>query len=545
MKRILAISTIIALSVGYSYGQSMDWLCHPGQYTQIEYVGNDLFKVRGNSGQWGIVDAKGETKVELRYDSITPFVEHRCLLLDKSGRRLFGIVDDNGNLVKSFQNSEVYVTAYPHFKDGRLAFSDHTDYDGNPIYGYLNEKGSVAIEPRYYYASPFQDGIAAVQYPEHMDYGLINKSGTSAIVSDYEYPFISAPVDGQVVAITGTRKGGNALQLMRIDRNKLKKISTLENGINIYISDDYTSVECQNGNRYYIDNQWRISESSNKKVVLPTITPEPETVITESSQVLSKVATEGGMKITYLGNPIMDFTYPNISTFDKRYAVIKSADGKVGVLKLNPSASITIVPSDVPVTLFHNDMQEVLFDVKLVDVDASKIKWYRNDQGDLTRSQLEPNGDGWVLRMPYFAASEEYGVIRSENIDIAITYDGLDWMHQFVDVKSVHQPAFEISLKGSDTTNESGAATLMLSVKSLNAADNVNGLIHVPTIGDFRFAGKQKDIPIKVNVPTEGATKTFTYNVTVQENGCPSYSQSVSKRVSRPQKAKPAKKILK
>lgn len=531
MKKVLAILFGVTSGMASATAQSMDWLCHPGEYTQIQYVGGDLFKVRDQKGKWGLMHADGSMRVDARYDSITSFVENRALLLDKSGKRILGMVDPAGEIIKDFSTDEIYVSKYPNFKDGRLAFGHR-----NGLYGYMNDQGTVVIEPQYYLAAPFQNGVAAVQY-DNTYYGLINKAGRSVIVSNEHYPFISSPVNGMVLVIRGSRKGADQLAIMKIDKTSLKKQKVLEDGMNIWLSDDFTSIECQLGHTYHIDDQWRVTASSHN-AKLPPVQEEPTHVIPETSTILSKVATESGMKITYLGNPIMDYAFPDVSTFDKSYAVVRSKDGKVGVLKLNPSATITISSPDAPIVFYHNGQQEVILDVKLVDVDPSKIKWYRNDQGWLTHSTLNQVAGQWKLQMPYFKSSDSYGNEASETVDIAITYDGLDWMHQFVKVKSLHQPGYDVTLTGSDTTGESGNTTLTLSVKSSNGDSNARGTICINEGSPIAFTGGSKSIPLKVSVP-EKSTKTFTYSIEIKEDGCPTYTTSVAKSVRNPGKQPP------
>lgn len=530
MKKILVLLCVLAWSVTPVSAQSMDWLCHPGEYTQIQYVGGDLFKVRNMQGKWGLIHADGNTRVEVRYDSITPFVEDRALLLDKSGKRLLGLVDANGDLVKDFSAEEVYVTRYPNFREGRLAYGLK-----NGLYGYMNPAGATVIEPQFYMAAPFQNGIAAVQYVADRDeYGLINKAGRSVIVSNENYPFISTPVEGKVLVKKRSRKGADQLVIMRVEGTNLKKEKVLEDGMNIWLSDDFSTIECQLGHTYALDNQWRVVSSSHN-AALPQVPDEPSRVITESSTVLSKIASDGGMKITYLGNPIMDFAFPDVATFDKAYAVVRSKEGKVGVLKLNPSAAITINSPESPVVFCHNELKDVILSVELVDVDASKIKWYRNDQGWLTLSTLEQADGSWKLRMPYFKKADSYGNETSEIVDIAITYDGLDWMHQFVEVKSEHRPGYDVTLTGSDVTDDNGNATLTLHVKTSDGSTGAKGTVSVNGGNPIAFSGGNKSIPLSVAVP-EGNSRKFTYTVDVQEEGCPVYSTKVTKSVSNPQR---------
>lgn len=526
MKRFYAVSTIFALGVSFLRAQSMDWLCRPGDYSQIEYVGGDLFKVKTPQGKWGLLHSDGEMRIKATYDSITGFKEQRALLLDKSGKRLLGIVNSKGDMVKDFSKEDFSVSKYPYFKEGRLVVITK---DGS--FGYLNDQGIFVIEPQFYFAAPFQSGIAAVQYA-NTDYGLINKAGRSVIVSDEHFPYISSPADGKVLAIRGSRKGADQLVIMRIDGTSLKKDKVLEDGMNIWLSDDFSTIECQLGHTYHIDNQWRVSSSSHN-AQLPHFEPDLPLFITENTTVLSKVQSENGEKITYLGSPILDFPFQHVSTFDKSYAIVHSKDGKVGALKLNPSAAITINSSRPPVVFHHNELKDVILDVELVDVDPSKIKWYRNDQGWLTHSKLVQEDGGWKLRMPYFKASDTYDFELTETVDIAITYDGLDWIHQYVDVTSQHSPGYEVSLTGSDTTGENGKAVLNLHIKATETNGNPKGLIYINGEKPIHMENNIKTIPLNISVP-EGSSKIFSYLVEIKEEDCPTFSAKVSKKVNNP-----------
>ena len=114
MKKIILIFLML-ICTSYLMAQSMEWLCRPGIYSDIQYMGFDLFKVKDSMGKWGVVSAQGKEVLSVRCDSITHFVENRALVLDKSGQRIIGILDSNGSMVKSFEDEEIFTTSYPDY----------------------------------------------------------------------------------------------------------------------------------------------------------------------------------------------------------------------------------------------------------------------------------------------------------------------------------------------------------------------------------------------------------------------------------------------
>ena len=109
MKKI----TIVLLAILYvipSFSQTMEWHIKDN-YVDIQYMGNNLFKVKNSSGKWGVINEYGETTVEIQYDSITPIVENRALLLDATGQFLSGIMNEKGQIIKTYRRkSGLYST---------------------------------------------------------------------------------------------------------------------------------------------------------------------------------------------------------------------------------------------------------------------------------------------------------------------------------------------------------------------------------------------------------------------------------------------------
>ena len=429
----------------------------------------------------------------------------------------------------------------------------------NGLCGYLNYNGNISIQPKFYLAAPFQNGIATVQYADGDGYyGLINKSGGSAIITDVQYKFLSSMVNGLLYAVTSTRNG-DLLRVMELNGNQLKGVKRLESKMFVDLSDDFRYLMSQNGHHYFIDNQWRIS-GSNYNYKLPYELKDNFSFITESSELLSKQETKNGIQITYLGKPILEHAFNNVETYEKKYAIVSAKDKSIGVLKLNPSAGIEIIAPTRVVDFYHNPLpinlsanldeiaptQYVEAQVDLKDVNPSQLKCYINDNGYLRYAPLKKQGELWKLNLPYFYADTKFGNVVSNDIDVAITYDGLEWMHRRITISSKHESGFNVQLDGNSTTNSKGKGNIFINIKSINgiAASSANVEVSGPNIKIKQTIKDQMTIiPITVYVP-EGDSKTFSYTITIREEGCPTIKKTLSKTISNPNKKQKTEKII-
>ncbi len=100
-------------------------------------------------------------------DEIAPFSEGLAAI--RKGNQ-WGFMDKQGELVIDFRGdlhwnpdadtgkSDVTGTRYPMFRDGRCLITEKVE-DGIPVYGFIDTKGNVVIEPRYLNVYPFNDGL--------------------------------------------------------------------------------------------------------------------------------------------------------------------------------------------------------------------------------------------------------------------------------------------------------------------------------------------------------------------------------------------------
>ena len=124
MKKI-TIALLAILYVIPSFSQTMEWHIKDN-YVDVKYMGNNLFKVKNSNGKWGVINEYGETTVAIQYDSITPIVENRALLLDNTGQFLRGIINEKGQILNTSLNSQMsdnkIFISFPSFNEGMLAY---------------------------------------------------------------------------------------------------------------------------------------------------------------------------------------------------------------------------------------------------------------------------------------------------------------------------------------------------------------------------------------------------------------------------------------
>lgn len=540
--------------------QTMEWIHLPGKYLDIKYLGNDMFKVKGANNKWGILSSEGKMVVDTVQDSITSFVENRALILQGKENRIMRIINSEGETVQNFNDKKIYATNYPYFKEGLLSYKDESG-----LYGYINTQGKISINAKFNFAAPFQEGIATVRYSNNF-YGLIDKSGGNAIIDDKQFYFLSSLVEGHLLALTTYRKGGYLLRIMQLKGNKLVKTNhkQLEAKLNMNLSDDSSYLSCHNGHHYFIDSQWRIT-GANYQMELPYELKNDAPFVIESSELLSKQYIQNGYQITYKGNPILEQTFLEVIPFEKRYAIVKGKDKEYGILKLNSAANIEFKTLTEPVVFRHNpfplhtgkdkfvisksvlrgkkstmsnekDLENldlsryVGIDVGLTNVDISRIKCYINDNGYLYYAPIREQEGKYKMYLPYFREDSLLNNEMKEEIDIAMTYDGLDWMHKKMSITSKHEEGCIVKIY-KNPLNIDGTCKLDFVIQTIGDYFHAPVKVSIPSLNkEFVYTGGQNKFSITEKVP-QGVTKTFNYVVHISEEGCPVKIQYLSESV--------------
>jgi hypothetical protein len=125
---------------------------------------------------YGYLNRRGKEVIPLSYESASDFQDGKVLVKIKGG--IYALINLTGKVLKSYP--------YPfvnYYGEGMLAFKERED--GN--WGYMDESGKVAIEPKYIGVQQFIDGkaIVTVENHNHDYYGLIDRQGNFIIKSHY------------------------------------------------------------------------------------------------------------------------------------------------------------------------------------------------------------------------------------------------------------------------------------------------------------------------------------------------------------------------
>ncbi|WP_127499475.1 WG repeat-containing protein [Paenibacillus glycanilyticus] len=163
--KLLNDSGAIVTSNGYSYMADM----HDGR----AMVNNQL---EGGKTVYGYIDRSGKEVIPLRYEDATDFSDRHAVVKIKDN--VYALIRHDGSKEAEYHFPFVGVLG-----DGLLPFQQ----TANGKYGYINEKGTVKIQPTYSTAFPFQNGRAIVNNAEDFaaEYGVIDTKGNLVIQTIY------------------------------------------------------------------------------------------------------------------------------------------------------------------------------------------------------------------------------------------------------------------------------------------------------------------------------------------------------------------------
>lgn len=534
MKKI-TIALFAILYVIPSFSQTMEWHIKD-IYVDVKYMGNNLFKVKESSGKWGVINEYGEITVEIQYDSITPIVENRALLLDATGQFLSGIINEKGQIIKEFPKNEVFVS-FPYFNEGMLAYGVYAgDCD---LFGYLDINGNTQIKPKYYWAAPFYDGKAVVRYRKSKNFGLINKSGGTELNDNRKFKFMSTPVNNKMlIAVESNR--GDEISLVTLGMNgKLNEVEKLEKetGSSVYYN-DFKSISYQNGHKYYFDNAMRLISSSTGRTFNEPLT---YTTSLSSSPDFKKMREQSGWKVLYSGDTLFQSSFRDISFCENEYAIVTSQSNTMGVLKLNNNGNISIQNVPAQAEFYHNATVKGniavnisgLFPSSQVQIGVIGLK--ENNQEEKFNIPADYYNGIYNKEVSYFIPATSFDSEVNIPIKINLYIDGMLCKTETKTLTGVHKRAFRVSdASAQEFSNPDGNAIIKFNVQSLESKPSSSAKVIVS--GDAnqtkRFEGEEQlNFKVPVTITADEGSKTFTFTVTIKEYGCPSYTRTISRTI--------------
>ncbi|WP_458459894.1 WG repeat-containing protein [Pseudobutyrivibrio sp.] len=180
----------------------------------------DIISVRASNGLWGAINTEGEWIIEPKYKELSRFQDGYVGACEDE---LWGVLDTNGNWVLEPQfygyispnnsyfsveikdtpdadrktifinvkgerlNNEEYCGVYSGYRFSEGLMYVATGDKENHLVGYIDESGEYVIEPKYFWASDFHQGLAAVQKKIDGQYkwAYIDKNGKN--ITDFEF----------------------------------------------------------------------------------------------------------------------------------------------------------------------------------------------------------------------------------------------------------------------------------------------------------------------------------------------------------------------
>jgi len=142
--------------------------------------------IKGNNGNYGIIDTSGKVIVEPKYNNIFPFEGGitTANYIDEKWQSHYEIIDANGKVLKTFPKEKdgSQVQLMSGFKDGiALAMKNYK-------YGFIDKKGNTVVGFQFRKLNQMNNGLA---YAEKFDdktkkvtYGYINIKGNFVIVNE-------------------------------------------------------------------------------------------------------------------------------------------------------------------------------------------------------------------------------------------------------------------------------------------------------------------------------------------------------------------------
>ena len=518
MKSKLLIFCLCVLSSLGMKAQVMEWVIKP-TYKDIVPMGGDLYKVKGSNGKWGVYNAaKGELTIVAEYDSITPLVDNRALILDKTGLKLYGIVSENGSEVTPLKQASqdpdfVVMPDYPYYSEGLLVVGQiPSGRGGYCLFGYVDKQGKGVIAFDNYYACPFNDGLAMV-WTKKKTYRIINKQGVSQYQGNEDVRFISNPKNGEFLLVTG-----NKIRKARMEGNKFKTVYDINSGgriVDVVDATRYNKISCRGGDTFRFDKAFHYIENGNEG--------NYSVAISEKSDSLTKAGDGRLYGLNYNSKQLLIEQFKNVYIYNDEYALVTMLDGTKGLLQYNPSGKISVSGPGNTIEFAHNANQMVPVTVSCSGMYNNKPDVELTCNGTTERC----NGNGQV-QFSFYERHDKKSSSTTKQMTVDMLVDKLNYGTRTFDVISSHIDGYKLGNVSIPAYSDmDGSAIVSVTVNAINGtpSSSAKAIVNGTTKS---FNGQSSlSFSFPVSVP-QGGTKSISINIRVTEEGCPTWTASRS-----------------
>lgn len=526
--RILIATLSLMLPVCAS-AQIGHWKVAP-EYSSITKISPELYRVE-KSGLYGLLSKDGKTIVPCQYEIKQDVVESRCLLLS-SNHRLKAIYDGNGNLIKQFEDKEIWYVDpdYPYYSDGVIAVSDNT---GRWIY--MDRTGALSgKKPEFRSASPYFYGYAVVRYKDG-SYMHINKRGVvSKLDSQFKDNFLVfassfTPQDKSV----GESASDPIVSLVVDSRNNV----FLRDRSGMKVESLGEVKDWDKAARKMTTDRFIILFEPNKQIrSITALGDGPEKVYNHSVldfykpnvSTLACEKTTSGYRIVSEGREILPAQFTAPVTIVSGSDFIAARDGKYGVVTIDYGYSSIPSLQLSQLTFQHHIPAKICADVALnPSLDETKYHFVVTRQGEKIFDGAPHNG---VISFEFLP--EDLSRERTETFNVQSDIDGIKHPESAMDLLWNHKNPYSVKTSGRvrlNKSNDGGTVTFTVTNESEKRSDKCDIVIdgNVVKKGVTFQAGESMAVSAFINVDImdlDSVSKTVS--VHVRENGCPAHKTS-------------------
>ena len=249
---------------------------------------------------------------------------------------------------------------------------------------------------------------------------------------------------------------------------------------------------------------------------------------------------QGGWKIMHSGKVLLYTSFRSVSFCGNEYAIVTSHKNTKGVLKLNNNGNISIQNIPTQAEFYHNSTVKGnvsvavngLFAKSQVQIGIVGLK--ENNQEEIYNVT---EGFSGIHNIPisYFIPATNFDSEVKLPIKVNLYIDEMLYKTETKELVGIHKKAYKVSdADAPEFSNPDGSQTITFSVQSLKGTPSSSARVSISgdTNQTKRFNNGEKSLTFKVpvKVPME-LEKTFSFIVTIEEYGCPSYTKTIKRTI--------------